>query len=169
MSIPPYVQRYVALARRAGGALAFLPPLATRLVLGYAFYQTGEGKLANSEGIVEFFTTLGIPFPELNAAFVSRLEYYGGVLLMAGLLTRLVALLLSGTMAVALLTADRDAFVGALDGTSDGLLTDVTPVVYGLFLLWLVVFGPGPVSLDGLVFRRFRSVGTEPAVVAARE
>ncbi|HEY7413495.1 MAG TPA: DoxX family protein [Vicinamibacteria bacterium] len=147
------VQRAASLGLRVAAALAFLPPLLTRLVIGQAFFQTGRGKLQNVEGVVSFFSELGIPFPAANAAFVSRLEYYGGLLLVVGLLTRLVATGLLSTMAVALLTADRPAFLDALRGVGEGGLTDVTPVVYGLFLLWLIVAGPGAVSLDALASR----------------
>jgi hypothetical protein len=48
------------------GALAFLAPLATRLVMGQAFFLTGRGKLENFPRTVEFFTGLGMPMPELN-------------------------------------------------------------------------------------------------------
>jgi len=72
-------------------ALAFLPPLLTRLLMGQAFLLTGRGKIENFANTVSFFTELGIPMPELNAAFVSRLEYFGGMLLIAGLGTRIVA------------------------------------------------------------------------------
>jgi putative oxidoreductase len=104
--------------------------------------------------------------PELNAAFISRLECWGGLLLMVGLGTRLVAFLLSSTMVVALMTADRMNFLGALKGTGDTGLTDVSAYVFLLFLLWLIFFGPGLLSLDALLFRRWRTrlvVGTEPA------
>jgi putative oxidoreductase len=156
MQPPAHVRRAAALGLDVAGALSFLPPLLTRLVIGYAFYQTGRGKLANPERIVEFFTGLGIPFPAANAAFVSRLEFYGGLLLIAGLLTRVVACGLASTMAVALMTADRADFLGALSGAGEAGLTDVVPVVYGLFLLWLIVFGPGAVSLDALLRRWLR-------------
>lgn len=104
-----------ALALRVAAALAFLPPLLTRLVIGLAYHQTGGGKIENFERTVGFFAGLGIPLPEANAFFVSRLEYWGGLLLVLGLATRLVAGLLSTTMVVALATADRGDFVAALD------------------------------------------------------
>lgn len=153
------LRRARGLALRAAALLAFLPPLLTRLVIGLAFYQTGRGKIANFDGTVAFFTELGIPMPELNAAFVSRLEFYGGALLIVGLLTRFVAAGLLSTMAVALMTADKQGFLEALAGTGDAGLTDVVPVVYGLFLLWLVIAGPGKLSLDTLVAKR---IGEEP-------
>lgn len=167
MQPPALVRRAAALGLKLAGALSFLPPLLTRLVIGYAFYQTGQGKLANPERIVQFFTGLGIPFPAANAAFVSRLEFYGGMLLIVGLLTRLVAVGLGSTMVVALMTADRPAFLEALAGTGETGLTDVVPVVYGLFLLWLIVFGPGLLSLDALL-RKWVQPQEAPAVQGDR-
>jgi putative oxidoreductase len=137
-------------------ALAFLAPLATRLVMGQAFYQTGSGKIENFANTVSFFTELGIPLPEANAFLVSRLEFWGGLLLVVGLATRFVAAGLASTMVVALLTADRATFLEALRGSGDAGLTDVTSFVYLLFLLWLALFGPGPVSLDALLVRKLR-------------
>ncbi|MGH7418229.1 MAG: DoxX family protein [Candidatus Rokuibacteriota bacterium] len=154
------LRRARGLGLRAAALLAFLPPLLTRLVMGQAFYQTGSGKLRNFDNTVAFFTDLGIPMPELNAAFVSRLELYGGLLLIVGLATRLLAAGLLSTMVVALMTADRDGFVQALRGTGEAGLTDVVPFVYLLFLLWLVIAGPGKLSLDALL-ERF--LGSEPA------
>ena len=167
MQPPALLRRAADLGLRAAGTLSFLPPLLTRLVIGYAFYQTGSGKLANPDRIVEFFTGLGIPFPAANAAFISRLEFYGGLLLIAGLLTRLVGALLGSTMVVALITADRADFLGALSGAGESGLTDVVPVVYGLFLLWLVVFGPGALSLDALL-RRWCGPEARPAAETER-
>jgi putative oxidoreductase len=142
------LRRARALSLRAAGGLAFLAPLVTRLVMGQAFYQTGSGKIANFANTVSFFTDLGIPFPEANALLVSRLEFWGGLLLVVGLATRLVAASLASTMVVALATADRETFLGALRGSGDAGLTDVVPFVYLLFLGWLVLAGPGAVSLD---------------------
>ncbi len=141
------------LALRLLGYLDWVPGLLTRLVVGFAFYDSGSGKLANMERTVDFFTNLNIPFPELNAAFVARLEYYGGMLLLAGVLTRIVALLLSSTMIVALLTADRETFVGALTRSSEVGLSDVAPFVLGVFLSWLVIRGAGALSVDALLKR----------------
>ncbi len=148
MPAPAAVQRAANLGLKVAAALAFLPPLLTRLFLGHAFFLTGQGKLQNPDGVVRFFTELGIPLPALNAAFVSRLEYYGAMLLIAGLLTRIVALMLSGSMAVALLTADKDSLLDALFGRGQGDITSVAPLVLLLGLVWLAFQGPGILSLD---------------------
>lgn len=147
------LQRGRAQALKLAAALSFLAPLGTRLVMGQAYYQTGSGKIANFANTVSFFGELGIPYPEANAFFVSRLEFWGGLLLIAGLLTRVVAAGLAATMVVAIATADREDFVGALQGSGEKGLTDVVPFVYLLFLVWLVLYGPGPVSLDALLAR----------------
>ena len=135
------------------GYLDWVPGVLTRLVVGFAFFDSGRGKINNMENTVSFFTDLGIPFPELNAAFVAHLEYYGGMLLLAGILTRVVALLLSSTMIVALLTADHDTFVAALTRSGEIGLSDVSPFVLGVLLSWLVIRGAGALSLDALVMR----------------
>jgi putative oxidoreductase len=156
------IRRACNLALRLLGYLDFVPGLLTRLVVGFAFYDSGSGKLKNIENTVSFFTDLGIPFPELNAAFVSRLEYYGGMLLLVGAFTRIVALLLSSTMIVALLTADRNNFVGAFMRTSEMGLSDVAPFVLGVFLSWLVIRGAGAISVDALLKRVInRGAGSE--------
>jgi putative oxidoreductase len=148
MPATPVVQRAASLGLKVTAALAFVAPLLTRLFLGHAFYLTGRGKLENPAGVVRFFSELGIPFPALNAAFVSRLEYYGAMLLIVGLLTRLVAAALAGSMVVALLTADKEAFLEALWARGQGDITSVAPLVLLLFLVWLIFHGPGLVSLD---------------------
>jgi putative oxidoreductase len=161
MPLPVAVRRGAELGLRVAARLSFLAPLLTRLVIGYGFFASGRGKLADPDKIVTFFTQLGIPMPELNAAFVSRVEYYGGALLMLGLLTRLAASLLGSTMIVALMTADKENFLKALSGAEDVGLTDVLPVMWGMYLLWLLLSGPGLISLDALLSRRL-GLGAPP-------
>jgi putative oxidoreductase len=147
-------QRLYSAVLRFTGTLAFLAPLATRFLIGYAFFLTGRGKWANFDQTVAFFTDLGIPFAQANAAFVSSLEMVGGLLLIFGVATRLIALLLSSTMVVALLTADRASFIGSIGGD----MTEVTPVVFLVFLVWLVLYGAGRFSVDELIARRLLGV-----------
>jgi len=132
--------------------LAFAAPLATRVVVGFTFMHTGWGKLHNLARTADFFSSLGIPFPGANATFVSALELVGGVALIAGLGARIFAALLSGSMTVALMTADRQAFLTSWSSASDTTPTDVASFTMLLFLLWLVFLGPGRASADHLVF-----------------
>jgi putative oxidoreductase len=142
-----------------------LAPLLTRLVIGQAFVQTGIGKWENFHDTVEFFASLGLPAPAANAAFTATLEVVGGTALILGIGTNLFAALLSSTMVVALLTADRVNFVGAVTGSGDQSLTDILPVIFLMPLTWLVAFGAGALSLDYLLQRRFGLPATAPRKV----
>ena len=142
-------QRVSQIALNILNRLAFLAPLATRVVLGLAFFLDGRGKWTNLDKVIQFFTSLGIPFPAANAMFISTIELAGGLFLIAGLATRLFAFLLSCTMIVAILTADHQA----LSDKFPADFTDVSSFTYLLFLLWLLFYGPGPISLDWLVSR----------------
>lgn len=133
--------------------LAFIAPLATRVVVGLTYVQTGWGKWHHFHRIVQFFHTLGIPFPTVNAFIVSSLELVGGSLIIAGLLTRLCAVGLSITMVVALITADRQAFLISWTMASNTGPADVLAFTLLIFLLWLALYGPGVVSLDALLKR----------------
>ena len=160
MSIVSKLRQGSRLGLAVAGGLAFLPPLLTRLLMGEAFFLTGRGKLGNFDNTVQFFMSLGIPMPELNAAFVSRLEYYGGIALVVGLLTRLVAAGLASTMVVALVTAEKQTLLDALRLSGEQGPTDVVPLVYLVFLVWLVIQGPGAFSLDSLIARWLHGTGS---------
>jgi len=136
------------------GLLQVVAPLLVRLVIGYAFVQTGLGKWRHFENTSQFFASLHIPAPAANAAFIATLELVGGACLMIGLGTRVFALLLSATMVVAIWTADREAFQAALSGQGDTGLTDVVPFAFLLFLLGLAAWGAGRLSIDGLLARQ---------------
>jgi len=149
-------------------ALSFLAPLLTRVTVGYAFFLTGRGKLANFENFVGFFTDLGIPFPALNAHFVARLEYYGGIALILGLATRLFAAGLASTMVVAILTSEREQFLLSWLPTGDVGPLDISPYVFFLLLSWLVLYGPGLLSLDTVVARRLGWTHDEATPIAVK-
>jgi putative oxidoreductase len=144
------ILRLTALLTRLEG----LPILLARLVLGVGFALTGHGKLfKNHDGVVTFFTTLGIPMPAFNAWFVGGVEFFGGLLLIVGLASRGVAFLLSCTMLVATLTSTLPDLHKEGKGLLDALLT--TEMLALVLLVWLVFSGPGPFSLDRLVAKKF--------------
>lgn len=156
MEIRSAVSKGNRLIESVSGRLRAIAPLATRIVIGLAFFQAGSGKFRNFEGVVGFFDSLGIPFPTFNAGLVASMETVGGVMLILGLFTRFCAAGLSVTMAVALLTADTADFLASWGGASQLSPTDVTAFTFLLFLLWLVFYGAGALSLDAALRRIFR-------------
>jgi putative oxidoreductase len=125
--------------------------LVLRLVWGWQFLTTGLGKLQNHARVTEFFSTLGIPAPGLNAWFVGGLEMAGGALLLLGLFSRPVALLLTGNMFVAYWTADRPAFLGVFRDLDAFLKAD--PFWFLFVSIVVLTLGPGAVSIDRLLTR----------------
>lgn len=146
---PNLIQRAMETISRGVESLQFAAPLLTRLLVGITFFYTGQGKLHNLDRTASFFADQGIPFPAANALFISSLEFFGGICLILGLGTRIFSALLSSTMIVALLTADKESLTSKFPAE----LTDVAPVVLLVFLIWLVLFGAGRFSLDRLVTR----------------
>jgi putative oxidoreductase len=98
--------------------------------------------------VIEFFGSLGIPHPELQAPFASATELVCGTLLLAGLFTRIASVPLIVTMVVAIVTAQREN-VAAL-----GDLFGLTEYLYIVLLLWLGISGGGPLSVAHLLVRR---------------
>lgn len=158
MTLLQRIEPVLALADRAVRTLQCAAPLLTRLVFGIAFFHAGLGKWHHFDRSVAYFTELGIPAPAANAAFVSTLEVVGGLALVLGLLTRVFAALLSSTMIVAILTAERENFLSAFTLHGETGLTDVVPLVFLLALLGLIAFGPGKIALDHLMPWGKRSV-----------
>jgi putative oxidoreductase len=154
------LSRTNALVERVTGKLAFVAPAATRLVIGMAFIQTGTGKFRHFESVIGFFDSLGIPFPTFHAGLVASMETVGGLMLILGLFTRFFASSLSITMVVALLTADTADFLASWGGASELSPTDVTAFTFLLFLLWLVFYGAGKLSLDALLRGILRAEST---------
>lgn len=129
--------------------------LAVRLYWGWQFAQTGWGKIHNIPKVTGFFTSLGIPFPGLNAHFIAGLEFMGGILLILGLGSRPVALLLTANMLVAYFTADRQALLSILSDPDK--FTAATPYTFLFASLLVLIFGPGRLALDAWMERRAAS------------
>jgi putative oxidoreductase len=128
--------------------------LFVRLYWGWQICQTGWGKLHNLPHLIEFFTSLGIPAPALNAYFVSGFEFLGGILLAVGLGSRLIALMLAVDMVVAYITADRAALLSIFSSPSD--FYAAAPYTFLVASLIILIFGPGRFALDYLIERKWR-------------
>jgi putative oxidoreductase len=90
--------------------------LILRLVVGVTFRLHGLDKLGDLAAAERFFASLDIPAAGLVAPLVAVTETGGGVLLIAGLGTRLVGAALGVNMLVALVTAHDDLVFFVDDG-----------------------------------------------------
>jgi len=86
--------------------------LLVRLMAGGVFLSEGILKFVYPNQGVGRFTKLGLPWPELTANFIAGLEIIGGILLMAGLITRLIAIPFIIEMIVAILTTKVALYLG---------------------------------------------------------
>jgi putative oxidoreductase len=150
-SITKAIDFAYALFLKAANSLQSPLLLAVRLYWGWQFWQTGYGKLTNIPHVVEYFTSLGIPAPTLNAYFNGVLETGGGILLALGLGSRLIALPLVADMFGAYVIADREA-LGSIF-SDPGKFYNADPYTFLFASLLILVFGPGWFSVDTLIAR----------------
>src|SRR3954462_7014496 len=119
-----------------------------RLFVGYFFVETGWGKIHDLATFTERFREWGIPMPAFNAALSGYTEFLGGLLIMAGLATRLICVPMFINMLVAIVTVKLKKVA------SVGDFVEIDEPLYALVFLWLIFSGPGKVSLDWLLRRK---------------
>jgi putative oxidoreductase len=128
--------------RRVAGYLGWLAPLFARITVGWVFLWSGWGKLHALPQVIENFIGWGIPAPHLLAPFTAGVEFFGGLFLLLGLLTRISAGALGITMIVAIASA-KWADVDSLE-----TLLGFDEFEYLALFLWLAIAGPGVVAVD---------------------
>lgn len=131
--------------------------LVLRIALGTVFMAHGSQKLFGWFGghgwsgtIAYFSQAMGIP--EVLSALVILGEFFGGIAILLGFLTRPAALGLAIIMAGAAIKVSLpNGFFLDLKGPADGV-----EYVYVLFLmsLYFVIKGAGTLSLDNVISRK---------------
>jgi putative oxidoreductase len=130
---------------RTGRAVEFTY-LLLRVVSGFLFWQTG--------GLILFGWFGGMPGQSSPPPLLSQtgiggvLEFFGGIAIMLGLLTRPAAFILSGTMAVAYW--QFHAPQGGWPVQNEGM----PAVLFCFIFLFVAARGGGELSLDALARRR---------------
>jgi putative oxidoreductase len=131
--------------------------LIARLAVGLLFFLSGRGKLFVPERREQIRQTLRqarVPFPELNAAFVSTVEFVFGLFLILGALTPITCVMLGCVMIAAIATtAIRSIKAPSLLNWLSEFLY-LPEVLYLVILFWLFLSGPGWFSADYLILRR---------------
>ncbi len=128
------------------------PVLLVRLLVGAVFLSEGIQKFLFPAALgAGRFEKIGIPAPQFFAPFVGVVEIVFGALLIVGLLTRLAAIPLIIDISVAIATTKIPMLLrSGFWATAHEARTDFCMLLGGIFLL---IVGPGRLSLDRLLFR----------------
>jgi putative oxidoreductase len=114
--------------------------LVLRLLAGGVFVVFGIGKFTDHGSELASFKAYGLPAPEAFVVIVGLIEVFGGLLMIAGVLTRPAALVLAGNMIGAIVVS----------GIAKGELISLTLAPAELVaMLVLLCYGPGAHSLSG--------------------
>ena len=127
-----------------------------RLVVGGVFLSEGLQKFLFPDALgVGRFVKIGIPAPEIMAPFVGVFEIGCGVLLLAGLMTRLAAIPLIIDMVVAIATTKIPMLTkGGFWAMAHEARVDYAMIFGCLFLL---IVGAGPWSVDAQLQRESKN------------
>ena len=126
--------------------------LLVRVSLGLFFAISGAKKLlvaGSRQTMYETLVNAKVPFPRPMTYFVSGVEFVGGSVLTVGFLSSLACAALLVDMLVAILTAKLPAMPKGLSPLSwlDDFLY-LPEVLYVLYFICLICFGPGKFSVD---------------------
>ncbi|MBO2644980.1 DoxX family protein [Shewanella algae] len=129
-------------------------PLALRLPIGITFMAHGAQKLFSwfggygLEGTGQWMASIGLTPGYLMALMAGSSEFFGGLLLIIGLLIRPTSAVLAFTMLMAIVTVHLD----------NGLFMSNNGYEFGLALLAatisLTISGAGKLSIDSMIARK---------------
>ncbi len=118
--------------------------LVGRIALGALFLAHGWPKIKNLRKPMDFVKGTGWPAGELFAVLFTLLEFFGGIALLIGLLTQVVAVLFFLEMIATTIfskTKLKKKFIGGFE----------LDIAYAAFALAIAFLGPGAWSLDRLI------------------
>ena len=118
--------------------------LAMRIALGTVMIVHGYPKVTGIHGVEKFFSSVGLPW--WSAYLSAGAEFFGGMLIIIGLLSRFFGLALLIDMIVAI---DKVHWKNGLVGQGNYQL----PMALAALSLALIFFGAGPIALDAVIGR----------------
>jgi putative oxidoreductase len=133
--------------------------LIIRLAWGWELFESGSGHLnpSNLPAMFQRFTAWGVPLPHLSVYVSAYTEMIGGILLMIGLGARAISIPLFINFCVAYATASQDVVLNFFKQDPANFIDDKA-FPFLITSLIMIAFGPGLISIDGLlkhtVFRK---------------
>ncbi len=123
-------------------------PLAGRVLIALIFVLSGFGKLTGFEATINSIASKGVPLPQLAAVTAIVVELGGGIMLMLGWKARWAAAAIAAFTLLAALIFH--AFWAAAPAQAHGQMVHfMKNIAICGGLLYVVVYGSGPMSLDG--------------------
>ncbi len=164
------LNEWIAIVLQGNKRWEWAPILLARVSLGVLFAISGGNKLFVAEhhaALVKTMVEAQIPFPEFTSVFLASVELFGGLFLIVGLLSTFCAIALTIAMIVAIITVEVHTIPSGLSFLDwlDYFLY-LPQVMYVVIFLWLMVSGPGPVSLDSYLARSLERVSGGAARMA---
>lgn len=123
-------------------------PLLGRVLIAAIFLLSGFGKLTAPAATAGYIAAVGLPLPYLGVAIAIVVELIGGLLLIAGYQTRLVALVMAAFSVAAA------AFFHNNLGDMNQFIHFFKNIAMAGGLLQVVAFGAGSLSVDAVLNNR---------------
>src|ERR1700752_3868504 len=131
--------------------------LFVRLYWGWQLAQSGWGKLHHLANVAEYFGSLDLPMPAQMAVFIACVEFFGGIFLALGLVSRMTGLVLTVNLTMAYVIGDRE---GLLSFFSDpDKFIAAAPFAFLIASLIVLIFGARKISGDTAITFFLASVG----------
>jgi putative oxidoreductase len=129
--------------------------LMIRLFWGWRLYVAGLGHLTHVQDTYENFVKWGVPMAKFNVYVSGVTELVGGLLLLAGLFTRVTSMVVFFNFCVALWATSRAEVAGIFTGPErwDHLRSFIDDNAFPFWTVALVLlaFGPGKFAVDHLL------------------
>lgn len=164
------MSRFIALKkstiRKLDGSAPWLGLPAVRVLMGWEYLESGLQKFHGQNWFTDIQNQFPFPFnsvpPVISWQMATWFEIIGGAALIIGLGTRFFAMSLIVLTVVATAAvhwpAEWSSFAVLMKGyviTDDGFGNFKLPVLFMAMLAALLFYGPGKLSLDALIRRRY--------------
>src|SRR6476660_6512364 len=141
-------------------------PIPLRLIVGYGFMEHGFAKLARGlDAFPSILQALGVPGPHLLGWLTILVEIFGGLAVLLGALVPLASIPMAAVLLVAVFTVHLPYGFSSIKllavtaaGAQFGPPGFETDLLYLACLAALVLGGPGPLAIDGLLRKNKRTL-----------
>ena len=154
-----------------GFAINRWPLLPLRLIVGFGFMEHGLAKLAKGpDAFASILQAMGVPAPHFMAWSTILVEILGGLAVVLGVFVTLASLPMAAVLFVAMFTVHLPYGFSSIKlvavtaaGAQFGPPGYEVDLLYLACLAALVLGGPGPLSLGGLIIKRRKARSSEQA------